>query len=824
MGGLPLALADDVSKKPALDLYGDSLPDGSVARLGTARLRAMCGSIYFAPGGKTLVGLDAGRVVRTWDADNGAALATHLLPGRPERSRWGLIATPSRTGAPVLIADGSSVEVWDTLAGKRLDMSLPPDSKGLGPVALSDDGRLLLCAQTLWDKKIKTKLGGLVPEYYKQKLVLWDTASGASRLLAEDESQLVSLAIAPGGRYLASSSYGKGTRVWDALSGQALWAQPKYNAERVAFTPDGAHLIAAPGGGQNAWHIWETTTGRPAKKLQPPTVGYVWTFAVSPAQLLIPTVTDYVLWDLSAGKVKHAWPGAHQAGKGVFAPDGRSVVTYDSILQRWDVATGRPLYADVAALGHTAAVERLFFTPDGQRLASVAGDAALRTWDVSTSKPLQRLGLGESKPTAWALSPDGSTLAGIDEALTVQRWSIAETRPIRAFDLADAKDIKIRLLVRDLRFVNNGRTLAVSAWPRTPQYSYNRYSFSFWNAETGRLESWGSDPGRSYRGDGALSPDGRFAAAGGVLIDTRNPGTQLPLGGRGLAGAGRLLFSPTGLLLAETRKSGVRVWEAATGQAVSDLPEAAFRHAAFSPDGRLFASPTPQGIGVWDVRTGKKILERAAPSNRDRYDQWASTDFVFSPDGRLLATGQVDGTILLWNMPSFPGAPLASEEMAALWDDLGKDDTPQALAAMWRLQEDPDATAAFLETKVPLIPAPAADELNALIRELNSEQFKERDAATRKLKKLGRAAEAALRGALKSQPSLEQKQRLEALLSAPVTAAWPRGENLYAARVVAILEARPTRATRRVLHVWAQRAQDAWVAEQAARALAGSGD
>ena len=53
--------------------------------------------------------------------------------------------------------------------------------------------------------------------------------------------------------------------------------------------------------------------------------------------LLIPTITDYVLWDLSAGTIKHRWPGAHQAGKGVFAPDGRSVVTYDAVLQRWMV-------------------------------------------------------------------------------------------------------------------------------------------------------------------------------------------------------------------------------------------------------------------------------------------------------------------------------------------------------------------------------------------------------------------------------------------------------------------------------------------------------
>src|SRR5690349_6713921 len=79
---------NDVTQSVALDLHGDPLPDGAVARLGTARLRALCGSIHFAPDGKTLVGIDAGRVVRTWDAISGSPRESHILPGRPERSRW----------------------------------------------------------------------------------------------------------------------------------------------------------------------------------------------------------------------------------------------------------------------------------------------------------------------------------------------------------------------------------------------------------------------------------------------------------------------------------------------------------------------------------------------------------------------------------------------------------------------------------------------------------------------------------------------------------------------------------------------------------------
>src|SRR5262249_2523349 len=155
--------------------------------------------------------------------------------------------------------------------------------------------------------------------------------------------------------------YKQGTRVWDAVTRKLLWQVPKFTASQVSFTPDSRHLIAGQNGGPR-WHVWGARDGRPAEGLRPPTVGYAWMFAVSPdgSKLLIPTDTDYGLWDLKAGKALHRWAGANQSGRGVFAPDGRSVVLYDTILRRLDVRTGKPLYADVGARGHTAPVRHFF--------------------------------------------------------------------------------------------------------------------------------------------------------------------------------------------------------------------------------------------------------------------------------------------------------------------------------------------------------------------------------------------------------------------------------------------------------------------------------
>src|SRR5262249_11523770 len=154
-------------------------------------------------------------------------------------------------------------------------------------------------------------------------------------------------------------------------------------------------------------------------------VGYAWHFAVSPdgTKLLFPTDSYYVLWDLKAGEVVHRWPVAHEPGRGAFAPDGRSVVTYDTILHRWDIATGKNLYDDVAAIGHVAPVRSLFFTSDSKRLVSVGADQTIRVWDLPGTKLVRTMRL--NKPMdVWAPSPDGSTLIGIDERMTVHRWSV----------------------------------------------------------------------------------------------------------------------------------------------------------------------------------------------------------------------------------------------------------------------------------------------------------------------------------------------------------------------------------------------------------------
>jgi WD40 repeat protein len=152
----------------------------------------------------------------------------------------------------------------------------------------------------------------------------------------------------------------------------------------------------------------------------------------------------------------------------------------------------------------------------------------------------------------------------------------------------------------------------------------------------------------------AWSPDSKTLASGAIedsVVRLWDPATgRLIRTLEGHSGWIRsLAYSPDGKLLASgSTDTTVKVWDAANGKALqtfkghTDL----LGGVAFSPDSKTLASASRDGsVRLWDVATGQerttfKFLAPLIPGTTTRI--W-TTGIAFSPDGKTLAVGAVDG-------------------------------------------------------------------------------------------------------------------------------------------------------------------------------------
>jgi WD40 repeat protein len=166
----------------------------------------------------------------------------------------------------------------------------------------------------------------------------------------------------------------------------------------------------------------------------------------------------------------------------------------------------------------------------------------------------------------------------------------------------------------------------------------------------------------------AFSPDGEFLATASALGQVRlwSPATGRPvsspvtaLAGHGTTGPHDLAISPDGKVLALVywNNSGgdppgftVQLRNLATGRPVGSPLRAdtgrnnGVNGVAFSPDGRLLATADSNGtVELWNLASGKLAAALGADAGSE------VNGVAFSPDGKLLASGYNDGTVRLWN-------------------------------------------------------------------------------------------------------------------------------------------------------------------------------
>jgi WD40 repeat protein len=783
------------------------LPDGALARLGSARLRSSASAVAFAPDG-TLITASFGRAIARWDLDTCRPRSAIHLPGAPADRSW-----LSPDGRTLAVFEAEGLRLWNTETGKRQSLLAVDDRSLMTLVVFSPDNRELATAEFI--SKDGTGEG---------RVRLWPVADGNARPIADLPSYANKLVFGAGGKRLFAAVDNHSLRCWDTVSGRQLW-QNDHWASNLVVAPDGRTLCADTYQ-QGPLNLFDAENGRHLGALSVPCPnGQPLAFAPDSRTLAQQEAREVVLWDVASRRELRRLPA--QGSQVVFSPDGRSLVTLGP-LQRWDVATGKALCAADIVQGHRGDVRALAFAPDGRTLATTGHDGAVLLWDVASTR--HRAILADSAglmAPALAFTPDGRHVLTQPAFDTLRLNDAATGKEVRRFRLPATTPGSPTATVA--RLTADGRTLLVLGNPPLPKrpgsymISSAQGTLTGWDVETGR-QVLSRPTGTWLTLRSAIESEGRLwvLADDGSVHDIRTGEVTLRPDREDSVG-GSCAISDDGRLLAltEPARRSVRVYELLTGrlvmQATADLDGRGAL--AFTPDGRLLVAAGVDALLAWETTSGRPLL---CLRGGGRLPAWGSSGraqcLAVAPDGQIAATGHVDGTALLWDLSSVWKAvpaprPARTEDC---WTALAGGDAHAAYEAIDALAVTPGPALALLRPRLQPVPVSSA-WLRQRIADLDSDEFATREAASRALEKVGEVAETELRRALAREPGLEHRTRLERLLAAPWPA--PTSEEVRHLRALIVLERIGTAEARAVLRSLAEGAEGARLVRDAKAAL-----
>ena len=280
--------------------------------------------------------------------------------------------------------------------------------------------------------------------------------------------------------------------------------------------------------------------------------------------------------------------------------------------------------------GHTGPVFHVDFSPDGHTLASAGGDGFVCVWEITVGAQVRTLGRHTLGVSAIAFSPDGLTLAS-GTTNCARLWSIATGKMIREFWVAPDT-------ITELAFSPDGKMLATAG-----------SQVLLWNAHTGEQLIQLEISGKGVL-DMAFSADGRsLAVVDDDLLVFDLERQQAKRFSWNNERVQAIAYSPDGKRLAVGLNTRIRLLDAVLGTELirfSTLPYKGIGQLAFSyPDGSLLASgDLDHKLRIWNL-DGRELA---------RIDEHAFSVYglALSRDEQTFATACGEQTVRVWSLES----------------------------------------------------------------------------------------------------------------------------------------------------------------------------
>jgi RNA polymerase sigma factor (sigma-70 family) len=521
------------------------------------------------------------------------------------------------------------------------------------------------------------------------------------------------------------------------------------------------------------------------------------------------------------------FPAAPEPGEMVmavrFGSTGEWMVTaeMDGKVRLWNTKTQRP---GPILRGSGKMVRSVAFTPDSATVVAGSDDGKIYVWDVRSGKLRTTLEGHSGWVCSVAIASDGATLAS--SARNFEREAPV-CRELKIWDLARGKLVRDIDCTDDLSAGGaRGLVFAPSTQLLAAAYTGKPGGIKVWDAATGNeVKRFTYDEGFPLAL--AISPNGKWLASGGGDAIPTSPTSSRIIGNLKVwdwasgklhktlvENAGdyfravvfskdstRLVAGTAGPQVVRNNvtcvSSVVQCWEAKQWTrlwTVHGLYGGVFS-LDISPDGQRVVSSDDSGTSVIDAVLGRFQGCLMTTPHRVSTEEFGAGRVLRRPDwtdGTANAVDLKSRVYSLWANGSedfyYRGKAQAVNEALRKYTDVkggvrqlvllpgaGKAQTlsgkPEAFD--WRLQAPGGLAEALFKTKdvtmtvyiSALKPRPVdRQQFDKWLRDLNSDSFPTRAAATAELQKLGNDAKPLLNAALAAKPTVEMRRRIESLL------------------------------------------------------------